>query len=121
MCLCARVWTHCYILSFGPVQAGACLGAAHGVGTNSGTSALHIALVALGVPQTLLGAVDATTLEGAKQAISIGPVAIASVVVSQGGTMAALLGLVFLRERLSRVQLAGVALTCVAVALLATG
>ena len=32
-------------------------------------------LVALGVPQTLVGAVDATTLEGAKQTISIGPVA----------------------------------------------
>jgi K+-transporting ATPase ATPase A chain len=32
-------------------------------------------LVALGVPQTLAGAVDATTLEGAKQTISIGPVA----------------------------------------------
>ena len=36
---------------------------------------LAFALVALGVPQTLAGAVDATTLEGAKQAISIGPVA----------------------------------------------
>ena len=36
---------------------------------------LAFALVALGVPQTLLGAVDATTLEGAKQTISIGPVA----------------------------------------------
>jgi potassium-transporting ATPase potassium-binding subunit len=34
-----------------------------------------LALVALGVPQTLVGAVDATTLEGAKQTISIGPVA----------------------------------------------
>ena len=33
------------------------------------------ALVALGVPQTLTGAVDATTLEGAKQTIAIGPVA----------------------------------------------
>jgi K+-transporting ATPase ATPase A chain len=33
------------------------------------------ALVALGVPQTLARAVDATTLEGAKQTISIGPVA----------------------------------------------
>jgi potassium-transporting ATPase potassium-binding subunit len=33
------------------------------------------ALIALGVPQTLAGAVDATTLEGAKQTISIGPVA----------------------------------------------
>ena len=32
-------------------------------------------LVALGVPQTLGGAVDATTLEGVKQTISIGPVA----------------------------------------------
>ena len=36
---------------------------------------LAFALVALGVPQTLSGAVDATTLEGAKQTISIGPVA----------------------------------------------
>jgi K+-transporting ATPase ATPase A chain len=32
-------------------------------------------LVALGVPQTLAGSVDATTLEGVKQIISIGPVA----------------------------------------------
>ena len=31
--------------------------------------------VALGMPQTLAGAVEATTLEGAKQVISIGPVA----------------------------------------------
>ena len=37
--------------------------------------ALAFVLVALGVPQTLAGAVDATTLEGAKQTISIGPVA----------------------------------------------
>ncbi len=36
---------------------------------------LAFALVALGVPQTLAGAVDATTLEGAKQTISIGPIA----------------------------------------------
>ncbi len=35
--------------------------------------------------------------------------------------MAALLGLFVLRERLSRVQIVGVALTCVAVALLAVG
>ena len=34
-----------------------------------------LALIAFGVPQTLAGAVDATTLEGAKQTISIGPVA----------------------------------------------
>ncbi len=36
---------------------------------------LAFALVALGVPQTLAGAFDATTLEGAKQTIAIGPVA----------------------------------------------
>jgi potassium-transporting ATPase potassium-binding subunit len=34
-----------------------------------------LVLVALGIPQTLAGAVDAMTLEGAKQTISIGPVA----------------------------------------------
>ncbi len=34
-----------------------------------------IALLALGVPQTLTGAVDATTLEGAKQTLAMGPIA----------------------------------------------
>ncbi len=34
-----------------------------------------LAFVALGVPQTLAGSVDATTLEGAKQTIALGPVA----------------------------------------------
>ena len=34
-----------------------------------------IALILCGVPQTLLASVDATTLEGAKQTISLGPVA----------------------------------------------
>jgi K+-transporting ATPase ATPase A chain len=34
-----------------------------------------VALVALGAPQTLTGALEATTLEGVKQVISIGPVA----------------------------------------------
>lgn len=34
-----------------------------------------LALVALGVPQTLQGSVDATTLEGAKQTLSLGPIA----------------------------------------------
>ncbi|MBG0809047.1 potassium-transporting ATPase subunit KdpA [Methylosinus sp. H3A] len=34
-----------------------------------------LALAALGVPQTLAGSLEATTLEGAKQIISIGPVA----------------------------------------------
>ncbi|MGA2044771.1 MAG: potassium-transporting ATPase subunit KdpA [Roseiarcus sp.] len=34
-----------------------------------------LAFVALGVPQTLQGSVEATTLEGARQSISLGPVA----------------------------------------------
>ncbi|MDQ0390601.1 potassium-transporting ATPase subunit KdpA [Labrys monachus] len=34
-----------------------------------------IAFIAAGIPQTLLGAVDATTLEGAKQTIALGPIA----------------------------------------------
>jgi potassium-transporting ATPase potassium-binding subunit len=34
-----------------------------------------VLLIALGVPQTLVGSVDATTLEGAKQTIAIGPMA----------------------------------------------
>jgi len=34
-----------------------------------------LALVALGVPQTLQGSIDATTLEGAKQTLAIGPMA----------------------------------------------
>jgi len=36
---------------------------------------LAIAMLALGVPQTFLATVEATTLEGAKQLISVGPVA----------------------------------------------
>src|SRR5580658_2125425 len=41
--------------------------------------------IALGVPQTLAGAVEATTLEGAKQTISIGPMA-SQEVIKQLGT-----------------------------------
>jgi potassium-transporting ATPase potassium-binding subunit len=41
--------------------------------------------IALGVPQTLAGAVEATTLEGAKQVISIGPMA-SQEVIKQLGT-----------------------------------
>jgi potassium-transporting ATPase potassium-binding subunit len=37
--------------------------------------AFSLVLVALGIPQTLAGSIEATTLEGAKQIISIGPVA----------------------------------------------
>ena len=54
-------------------------------------------------------------------AITIGPLAVASVVIAQGGTMAVLLGYLLLHERLSRVQYAGVACTCVAVTLFALG
>jgi K+-transporting ATPase ATPase A chain len=46
---------------------------------------LAFVFVALGVPQTLAGAVDATTLEGAKQTISIGPMA-SQEVIKQLGT-----------------------------------
>lgn len=52
-------------------------------------------------------------------ATAIGPVATASVLVAQTGTMSAVFGTVVLRERPSRVQLAGVAATTVAVTLLA--
>jgi len=84
-------------------------------------------LAGLRMPRALVrrsvyaGVFDAAAFVGLAAAISVGPVAIASVTCAQGGTMAAILGLVVLRERLSRVQIAGVALTCVAVALLASG
>jgi drug/metabolite transporter (DMT)-like permease len=52
-------------------------------------------------------------------AIAIGPLAVASVVIAQGGTMAVLLGYLMLHERLSRLQYVGVACTCVACTLLA--
>ncbi|MBF9235158.1 potassium-transporting ATPase subunit KdpA [Microvirga alba] len=44
-----------------------------------------VVLVALGVPQTLVASVGATTLEGAKQTIAIGPVA-SQVAIKQLGT-----------------------------------
>lgn len=52
-------------------------------------------------------------------AIIVGPLAVASVVIAQGGTMAVLLGYLALRERLSRVQYVGVACTCAACTLFA--
>ncbi len=45
---------------------------------------LALVFVALGVPQTLAGAIEATTLEGAKQVISIGPVASQEVIKELG-------------------------------------
>jgi drug/metabolite transporter (DMT)-like permease len=65
------------------------------------------------------GAVDAGAFVGLAAAISLGPVAIASVSVAQAGTWAVIIGLVVLREKLSRIQLVGVALTCVAITMLA--
>ncbi|MCA3599949.1 MAG: potassium-transporting ATPase subunit KdpA [Methylobacterium sp.] len=50
-----------------------------------GAIVLAIAFLALGVPQTLLASVDATTLEGGKQTIALGPVA-SQVAVKQLGT-----------------------------------
>jgi drug/metabolite transporter (DMT)-like permease len=52
-------------------------------------------------------------------AITIGPLAVASVVISQGGTLAVVLGYFALRERLSGVQYVGVACTCAACTLFA--
>ncbi len=52
-------------------------------------------------------------------AITIGPLAVASVVISQGGTLAVLVGYLALRERLSRLQYVGVACTCAACTLFA--
>ncbi len=46
---------------------------------------LALVLLALGVPQTLLASVDATTLEGAKQTLSLGPVA-SQLAIKQLGT-----------------------------------
>jgi drug/metabolite transporter (DMT)-like permease len=54
-------------------------------------------------------------------AIIVGPLAVASVVISQGGTMAVLLGYLALRERLSKVQYVGVACTIGACTLFALG
>lgn len=47
--------------------------------------ALALAFVVLGVPQTMQASVDATTLEGAKQTIAMGPVA-SQVAIKQLGT-----------------------------------
>lgn len=65
------------------------------------------------------GVVDAGAFVALAAAITLGPVAIASVTVAQAGTWAVIIGLVLLREKLSRVQLAGVVLTCVAITILA--
>ena len=67
----------------------------------------------------LAGAGDAAGFMLFTAAIVIGPLAVASVVISQGGTMAVILGYLALRERLSKVQYVGVACTIVACTLFA--
>ncbi len=54
-------------------------------------------------------------------ATAIGPVATASVLVAQTGTMSAVFGMTVLRERPSRVQILGIAATVSAITLLAAG
>ena len=54
-------------------------------------------------------------------ATAIGPVATASVLVAQTGTMSAVFGMTALRERPTRPQIVGIAATVAAVTLLATG
>jgi drug/metabolite transporter (DMT)-like permease len=68
---------------------------------------------------TAAGVVDAGAFAALATAISLGPVAIASVAVAQAGTWAVIIGLVLMREKLSRVQLVGVVLTCIAITMLA--
>jgi drug/metabolite transporter (DMT)-like permease len=67
----------------------------------------------------IAGVFDASGFILFAAAIAIGPLAVASVVIAQGGTMAVLLGYLLLHERLSRLQYVGVACTCVACTLLA--
>ena len=69
----------------------------------------------------IAGVFDASAFILFAAAIAIGPLAVASVVIAQGGTMAVLLGYLVLHERLSRLQYVGVACTCVACTLLAIG
>lgn len=86
-----------------------------------------VLLAGLRLPRVLVrrtvaaGLLDAAAFVAVATAISLGPLAVAAVTVAQAATVAALLGLVFLRERLSRLQYVGVALACVAVVLLAAG
>jgi drug/metabolite transporter (DMT)-like permease len=65
------------------------------------------------------GVFDSAAFIAFAAAITIGPLSVASVVISQGGTMAVLLGYALLHERLSWLQYAGVACTCTACALFA--
>lgn len=65
------------------------------------------------------GLIDVAGFAAWIAATAVGPVATASVLVAQAGTMSALFGTVALHERPTRVQLVGIAATVVAVTLLA--
>jgi drug/metabolite transporter (DMT)-like permease len=68
----------------------------------------------------LSGLGEAVGLVCLTTALRLGPVAVATVFSSQIGTVAALLGLVVLEERPSRLNLAGVLLACLAATLIGT-
>lgn len=70
-------------------------------------------------PVAVSGALDGFALIALAAATAIGPVSTASVLVAQTGTFSAVFGVWALKERLSRVQVAGIVLAIVAVTVLA--
>jgi drug/metabolite transporter (DMT)-like permease len=73
----------------------------------------------LAAPTAVAGLADAGALLAFAGAAVVGPVATASVLVAQAGTMSVALGMWALKERPAKVQLAGIAATILAVTLLA--
>ena len=67
-----------------------------------------------------IGALDAVGFCAFVAAASNGPVSVASVCAAQFSTLTVALGIILLRERPARIQLAGIALTLVGTSLLAT-
>lgn len=63
----------------------------------------------------LAGALDAAGIASFAFAAAIGPSSVATVAASQFGTVAALIGIVFLRERLAPSQYVGIAVTALAI------
>jgi drug/metabolite transporter (DMT)-like permease len=70
-------------------------------------------------PVGISGALDGFALIALAAATAIGPVATASVLVAQTGTLSAIVGMWALKERPTKAQLAGIALAVIAVTLLA--
>lgn len=64
----------------------------------------------------LAGALDAAGIAAFAFAASLGPASVATVAASQFGTVAAVIGILFLRERLAWSQYAGIAVTAIAIA-----